>query len=99
MFEFDENLEKLYAECTPFDESELGNGPDHARIRRELQAVRAFLERREPHIMACIDQYLDHYLDLVDLECRHYFRESYRLGLNKVIQFSSISRSSTDNPS
>ena len=99
MFEFDESMEKLYIECTPFDEGELGNGPDHARIRRELQAVRTFLERREPYIMECIDQYIDHYLDLVDLECRHYFQEGYRIGTQKVVQLSIISRSASDNPS
>ena len=49
--------------------------------------------------MECIDRYIDHYLDLVDLECRHYFAEGYRIGSTKIVQLNIISKSDTDNPS
>jgi hypothetical protein len=38
------------------------------------------LEQYAPESMADVDAYLDTYLELVDLECRHYFAEGYRLG-------------------
>lgn len=99
MFEFDPAMEEIFSQCVPFGESEIGRGEDCQQIHRELKAVRDFLGRRAPDTMECIDAYVDTYLGLVDLECRHYFSEGYRLGLSKIVQLSSISTSSTDNPS
>ena len=99
MLGFDPAQEELLAQCVPFGESELGRGEDCQRVHRELKAIRDFLTRRAPDTMACIDSYVDTYLELVDLECRHYFWEGYRLGLRKVAQLRNISTSSTDSPS
>lgn len=99
MFEFDPVMEKAFSECVPFDEGEAAGSDNGQTVRRELRLIRQFLERRDPEVMACIDGYMDKYLDLVDLECRHYFAEGYRMGMAKVVQLSSNSRSSSDSPS
>ena len=84
MFKFEENLESAFAACTPFDESPLRNSEEYQQISRSLLAARQFLDRHAPGTMADVDTYLDTYLDLVDLECRHYFAEGYRLGRESV---------------
>lgn len=70
MFTFDETMENTFAKCIPFDEGGIANSESCQNIHRELRAIRSFLERRDPQVMACIDSYLDTYLGLVDLECR-----------------------------
>lgn len=89
MFMFDGAMEKIFSKCVPFDEGEIANSESCQNIRRELRAVRSFLERRDPQVMACIDSYVDTYLGLVDLECRHYFAEGYRMGVEKIVSISS----------
>lgn len=79
MFEFEESLESAFARCTPFDESAVRQSEDYIRISQTLQDARRLLERHAPDSMADIDAFLDAYLELVDLECRHYFSEGYRL--------------------
>ena len=80
MFQFQDWLEELYAQCTPFDASTLRQSPEYAEISQTLRAARQLLERHAPDSMADIDAFLDTYLELVDLECRHYFTEGYVLG-------------------
>lgn len=80
MFQFEEQLESVFTQCTPFDESDLRNSEDYRKISASLRAARHFLDRHLPNATNFIDTYLDTYLDLVDLECRHYFAEGYRLG-------------------
>lgn len=99
MFEFDPHMENLYSKCVPFDESEVAKSESYQDIRRELQLVRKFLERCAPETMTNLDAYVDKYLELVDLECRHYFLEGYRLGTKKIVQLKNSSISSSDNPS
>lgn len=89
MFTFDETMENIFEKCVPFGEGEIAGGEDCQSVHRELRAVRSFLERRDPQVMACIDSYIDTYLGLVDLECRHYFAEGYRLGLEKIVALNS----------
>lgn len=99
MLVFDHDMEMRFIKCVPFDESEIIKSESYQDIQRELKATRKFLERRVPDTMACIDAYMSTYLELVDLECRHYFAEGYRMGCGKVLQFKNISISDNDNPS
>lgn len=99
MFVFDPSMEKIYAKCAPFDESEIAQSIACREISEELRAIRTFLKRRAPDIMECIDAYVDKYLEMVELECRHYFAEGYRMGCGKVLQFKNISMSDNDSPS
>lgn len=96
MFTFDPNMEVLFSRCVPFDEGKIAQSESYQEIHDELRSVRKFLERRAPEIMSCIDSYMDTYLELVDLECRHYFAEGYRLGFEKIVQLNNISTSSND---
>jgi hypothetical protein len=80
MFQFERPLEDAFSQCVPFDESAICSSEDYARTARSLQAARRLLEKYAPESMADVDAYLDAYLELVDLECRHYFAEGYRLG-------------------
>jgi hypothetical protein len=73
-------MEEIFSQCRPFDESAIRAGEDYARTASSLQAARRLLEKYAPETMADVDAYLDTYLELVDLECRHYFAEGYRLG-------------------
>ena len=96
MLIFDREMEKRYIQCVPFDEGDIIKSESYQEIQRELKATRKFLERRVPDTMACIDAYMSTYLELVELECRHYFAEGYRIGCGKVIQFKNISMSDID---
>jgi hypothetical protein len=80
MFQFDPPLEAAFAQCVPFDESELRASEDYRKVARTLRDARQLLERHAPESMADVDAYLDTYLELVDLECRHYFAQGYLLG-------------------
>lgn len=99
MFVFDPAMEMQFAQCTPFDESAIAQSATYQEACEELAAFRKFMERRAPDIMECVDKYMDIYLEIVDLECRHYFYEGYRIGSKKVVQLNIMSKSSTDNPS
>ncbi len=80
MFQFEESLESIFAQCVPFDESPICQSPEYEEISQTLRATRQLLQRHAPESMADIDAFLNTYLELVDLECRHYFAEGYRLG-------------------
>ena len=80
MFQFEEALETVFARCTPFDESPIRRSEEYISISKSLMAARQFLDRHFPGDTGNIDAYLDTYLDLVELECRHYFAEGFRLG-------------------
>lgn len=99
MFEFDPHMEKLYSKCVPFDEGEIVKSESYQAVRKELRLIRQFLERRAPETMANLDVYVDKYLEVMEMECRHYFAEGYRMGVSKVVQLSSNSKSSNDSPS
>lgn len=99
MLVYDREMEKRYNECVPFDEGEIIKSASYNELQMELQETRRVLERRVPDTMACIDAYMSTYLEMVELECHHYFAEGYRVGCGKVIQFKNNSISSNDNPS
>lgn len=99
MFFFNPKMEMKFAQCTPFDEGDIAQSADYEEARRELAAFRKFMERRTPDVLECVDKYMDIYMELVDLECRHYFQEGCRIGSKKVVQLSITSKSSKDNPS
>ena len=80
MFQFEESLESVFAQCVPFDESPLRQCEDYEKNSLAIQCFREFAEILDPEVVKCIDAYLNTYLALVDLECRHYFAEGYRLG-------------------
>lgn len=79
MFQFDEPLETLFAQCAPFDESSIRQSEEYKKKSEVLQTCREFLQILDPEVVTCIDLYMNTYLELVDLECRHYFSEGYRL--------------------
>ena len=85
MYQFEDRIEALFAQCTPFDESIIRKSPEYEEISRTLQATRRLLERHAPDSMSDIDAFMDAYLELIDLECRHYFIEGYCIGRANMI--------------
>lgn len=80
MYQFAPWLESLFAQCTPFDESPIRQSAECTEIAQSLRAARRLLARHAPESMADIDAFLDTYMEMIDLECRHYFSEGYCLG-------------------
>ena len=79
-YKFDEPLETLYQQCTPFSEGPLWNSDAHKEANRNIETLRRLLAAHDPTILNEVEAALDAYLDVVDLEVRHYFAEGYRLG-------------------
>ena len=77
----EEWMEELYQKARRFDEGDLYQRPEHARIaKRQMELYTKMRVLFDPLIGPLLEEYTTQIGEEFELECRHFFMQGYLMG-------------------